>query len=241
MGVGCQILFRRTCSSEDPSLIFLPYLIQPADTNLPIAKPLGARRRQPTRKSSIANPYLVLVYLYCSCLLVLVLVLLSTTNSSSTISLYIVMVLFPSLAVFAILAISSDAYNPNGIREHTHLARPYIRPTTEFFSTEDLISKPITAKDFDEKAVRTIRRKLENFRDAGEFVGESFGDRLRKRTYKLDSSGWELQKKEKFRRPKLVYYEVLGLDSDASASEIKRSYRQMAKLYHPGTSIASFL
>ena len=29
------------------------------------------------------------------------------------------------------------------------------------------------------------------------------------------------------------YYEVLGLQKSASADEIKRAYRQLAKKYHP--------
>ena len=29
------------------------------------------------------------------------------------------------------------------------------------------------------------------------------------------------------------YYEVLGLDKSASADEIKKAYRQLAKKYHP--------
>ena len=149
------------------------------------------------------------------------------------------MVSSPLVAV-TLLVISSDAYNPNGVRKHTHMARHYIRPTTEFFSTEDLFSKPITAKDFDESSVRKFRRKLETFRDAGEFVSESFGDRIQKRTYRIDPYGWEQQKQESVRKPKLLYYEVLGLDSEATASEIKRSYRQMAKLFHPGKNLVWF-
>jgi hypothetical protein len=168
--------------------------------------------------------------------------------------------LLATTAATVVLLSSTDALNLNGepsfsrrrpgqIHPNESSASRTARPSQvkkfEFGHADQLASEPgkatgSRAKKKDAFATdRLVRRQLDDLAaeddddDMRIYVGTSLGENM-KRDYVIDPHGYEMGDHNEFRPPQLRYYKMLGLTMAASLDVIKRSYRRLAKLYHPG-------